>query len=449
MDSQLYLNFLALEFDSSKLILMIALVIMSAFFSASETAFSSVSRIKLVSYVEEGKRGAKKALTLADNYDKTLSTVLVGNNIVNVALATVSAVFFGEIFINNSNISAEIVSTVVITAVLLVFGEVMPKSLAKSYSARICLSFSTIVYFLSIVLWPLSFLFVKLQRFMLRNKEDEVTVTESEFDHIVNTMNNEGILDEDERDLIQSVLELNDTKIYDIMTPRTDLFAIDINNSDDIIKEMVIESKFSRIPVYKGNTDDVIGILHQKDYFIKIVNEEDINVKDILRKAHFVNKAMRIDELIEEMQKEKIHLAIVSDENGGTAGIVTLEDALEELVGEIYDESDDDEVSMIMEVGDNHYLVDASIDIEDFFEQLDLGNPPDSEYSNLRGWLYDQLKKIPEEKDKFKYESKSIITKESDIFEMSAQISFTINEVRERQIRNVYVNIIKIYDQVE
>lgn len=428
---------------------MIALVVMSAFFSASETAFSSVNRIKLVSYAEEGKRGAKKALKLADNYDKTLSTVLVGNNIVNVALATVAAGFFVDLMRDNSNLSAELVSTLVITLVLLVFGEVMPKSLAKSYSVRICLSFATVVYFLSIVLWPISFIFVKMQRFLLRNKEDEVTVTESEFDHIVNTMNDEGVLDEDERDLIQSVLELNDTKVYDIMTPRTDLFAIDINNSDDIIKEMVKESKFSRIPIYKTNTDDIIGVLHQKDYFIKIVNGEDINLKETVRKPHFVNKAMRIDELIEEMQKKKVHLAIVSDENGGTAGIVTLEDALEELVGEIYDESDDAEVSMIMEVGDNHYLVDASIDIEDFFDDLELGNVPETEYSNLRGWLYEILKKIPEEKDKLKYNSKSVINKDDKFFEMNAQIAFTINEVRERQIKNVYVNIIRTYEEVE
>ncbi len=448
MDSQLYQPFLAIDIDMSKLIVMIALIIMSAFFSASETAFSSVSRIKLVSYAEEGRRGAKKALKLADNYDRTLSTVLVGNNIVNVILPTVSFLFFQELLKDNGW-SPEFVSTVIITMVLLVFGEVMPKSLAKSYSVRICLSFATLLSFISILLWPLSFIFVKLQRFLLRNKEDEVTVTESEFDHIVNTMNHEGVLDEDERDLIQSVLELNDTKVKDIMTPRTDLFAIDINNTDDIIKEMVKESKFSRIPIYKTNTDDIIGILHQKDYFIKIVNGEEVILRDIVRRAHFVNKTMRIDELIEEMQKQKVHLAIVSDENGGTAGIVTLEDALEELVGEIYDESDDAEVSLIMEVGENHYLVDASVDIEEFFEELDLGNPPDTEYSNIRGWLYEKLKKIPEEKDKFKYESKSIITKDSRIVEMSAQITFTLNEVRDRQIKNVYANIIRVYDYME
>ncbi len=444
----MYLPILAIDIDTSKLIVMIALIVMSAFFSASETAFSSVSRIKLVSYAEEGRRGAKKALKLADNYDRTLSTVLVGNNIVNVILPTVSFLFFADL-LKDKGWSPEFVSTVIITMVLLVFGEVMPKSLAKSYSVRICLSFATLLSIISILLWPLSFIFVKLQRFLLRNKEDEVTVTESEFDHIVNTMNHEGVLDEDERDLIQSVLELNDTKVKDIMTPRTDLFAIDINNADDIIKEMVKESKFSRIPIYKANTDDIIGVLHQKDYFIKIVNGEDVILRDIVRKAHFVNKTMRIDELIEEMQKHKVHMAIVSDENGGTAGIVTLEDALEELVGEIYDESDDVEVSMIMEVGDNHYLVDASIDLEEFFEELELGNAPETEYSNLRGWLYEMLKKIPEEKDKYKYESKSIITKATRLVEMSAQITFTVNEVRERQIKNVYANIIRIYEDME
>ena len=431
--------------DVNFLVLLVILVLLlgSAFFSAAETAFSSVNVLRLKSYVEEKRRGARKALYIAEHFEQTLSTILVGNNFVNIAATTIAAYVLTKTITDPT--LANLITTIIMTTIILIFGEIVPKSYAKDHSEKFALRFSGMMYFLLKFMIPFTFFFVKIKKAMLHKvtTNTEPTVTEDELDKIIETMEEEGVIESQDADLIQGVLDLGDRTVYDIMTPRVDMIGVDVNESSDSIKEKFFEHRFSRLPVYEGDKDHIIGLLIERDFYTALLKNEQIDIRTMMTEAVFVSEEMKVDDLIRYMQKKKKHFAIVSDEYGGTSGIVTMEDAFEELVGEIYDEHDETEImDEITKIETNVYDVQADIDLNDLFERLDLGEAPDNYYSTLGGFLYGLSENLPEEGQEFSYNALVYrANKDNLMTEINVQMKFKILVVEERRIKWVRVEV--------
>ena len=317
------------------IIAIILLVFMSAFFSATETSFTSANRARLKLAAEDGKKGAKKALKILDNYDRFISTILIGNNVVNILLTTLFTLLFAAIIYYNENLAAT-VSTIVSTVLVLIFGEITPKTLAKEYPEKFASGVSHIISFFIIIFYPLTLLF-QGWKFLLgkifRFKKEDV-ITEDELLTYVEEANEDGTLDKDETKLISSAIEFNDCEVGDILVPRVNIVAIDENATMEDIKKVFLENRYSRIPVYKNTIDSIVGMIHEKDFFNAYVSGAK-SIKNILTTVAIATEHMQISVLLRSMQKQKVHMAVVIDEYGGTLGLVTLEDILEELVGEI------------------------------------------------------------------------------------------------------------------
>ena len=434
-------------FETGLLIVMIVLVLLSAFFSMTETVYSTVNTVRLTLLAETGKKRAQKALWIAEHFDRTLTTILVGNNLVNISLATISVIFFQKL-LTNGNI-VEIVSTAVTTVVVLIFGEIMPKTIAKSHADTLAVKLSFIVYLVMIVLYPVVIIFTGFQKLLHLGKkeEKEPQVNEAELEAILDTMEEEGAIESEEVELINNILDLNDREVKDIMTPRPDIVAVSDDMDNDEIKTLLFNSKLSRIPVYHGDKDNIVGILFERDFLTAYIKRKNFRIKSLLRPVKYVSTSMKVDDLIHELQKSKMHMAIVSGEYGEVVGLVTMEDALEELVGEIYDEHDEsfDEL-LIQEVEDGEYLINANIYVEDLFEDLDLGRVPDTQYSKLSGWLYGQCEDIPEEGFKFVYTSKYIAkTEDEEYEEIVKRLTFVVTKVEDRRIleARLFVEVIE------
>ncbi len=422
-------------------ILMIILLFISAFFSMSETVFSSVNIIRLKTFIEDSKKGSKKALWITENFDKTLTTILVGNNLANIALATVSVSFFSSIFVNNET-AVNLVNTFVMTTIILIFGEIVPKSFAKNNAEKLALLLSRVLYGLIYILTPVTWIFIKIKSWMVKeNNEVQVSVTGDELETIIDTMEEEGSIDEDEAEMLQSVLDLSEKLVYDIMTPRVDMIGIEVDEDLEDIKKMFFENQFSRIPIFEETRDNVSGILHERDLFTKLIKDEKIVIRDLMKKPMFVSKSMKVDTFIEILQRENTHMAVVSGEYGGTSGIVTMEDALEELVGEIYDEHDEIDDEFIQQIKENKYGVNAEIDLEDLFEELGIGNPPKSQYSNLAGWLYEMFEDIPEVDDGYTFIQEIINYEHDDDEPIRISLRFVVKDIKERRISYVHLTI--------
>ena len=422
------------------ILLIVILLAVSSFFSMSETVFSSVNVIRLKTFIENSKKGSKKALWITEHFDLTLSTILVGNNLANIALATISVGVFSKIFVNEPTL-INVVNTVVMTTLILIFGEIVPKSFGKNNSESIALVISGILYWIIRIMKPITWIFLKIKQWIIKDIEVKISVTGDELETIIDTMEEEGSIDEDEAEMLQSVLDLNERKIYEIMTPRVDMIAIDIEDSIEEIKEIFFKHLFSRIPVFEDNRDNVIGILYERDFFTKLIKDEEIDIRKLIKEPFFVSTSMRVDTLIETLQRESSHLAIVSDEFGGTSGIVTMEDALEELVGEIYDEHDLIEDEFIQPLKENKYGVNAEIDLEDLFDDLELGNPPESHYSSLSGWLYDKIEDIPEVDDAYSYIQEIINYNHDEEEPRKLLLKFVVKDIKDRRINYVHLTI--------
>ena len=448
--SQSWLLFGAVSFNPSLLVLMIGLLLLSAFFSMTETAYSSVGRLRMKTLVELKKPGSKKALWIVDNYDRTLTTLLVGNNLANIALATVSVILFKGLFSNiedpeTADTIISLMNTGVMTIIILIFGEILPKSAAKHNAEKISLWESRIVYFLIKFLTPITYPFLLLNRSVSNriDTENRVSVTESDLETIIDTMEEEGSIDGEEADMLQKVLELSEISVEEIMTPRVDMIAIEVNDDVKTITETFFKNKFSRLPVYDTNTDNIIGVLSERDYYTKLIKEQNINLRRMMRQPLFIPASTKIDALIELLQTQNQHLAIVVDEYGGVDGIVTMEDALEELVGEIYDEHDDISEAVVKK-DDFTYVVNADYDIEDLFEDLNLGKPPVSDSTSVGGWLFEMFQDIPEVDEEVEYEVR--YNQEYDelselIKEDKAVLVFKILAVTKRRIKSVLLKI--------
>ena len=405
------------------------MIILSAFFSASETAFSSVNLIRLRQYAEDGRPGAKKALNVAERFDEVLLAILIGNNIVNLASASLATIVATEVL--HLGASGAPIATAVMTILIIIFGEILPKSYAKENSESLTLAIGTIYYYMIIIMKPLIKIFMVLKEFvakLYRKKDDEPSVTEDELNVIIDTMEEEGVLQQDEVEMLQSVLDLSETFVKDIMTPRVDVIAVDVHDSTEHIKNVFLEEKYSRIPVYDESRDNIVGILYERDLFSAIIERgstEDIVIADIMRDPMYVSYTMRVSDLLTRLQLEKQHLAIVADEYGGTAGLVTMEDVLEEVVGEIYDEHDEEE-QFFTKKSDTLYEVKADIELDELFDIMDIDlDIPEDAYS-LGSWMYSKIEDIPDIGDMYQYHN----------------LVFTIIEVEDRRIKRVKIEVI-------
>ena len=386
------------------LVIIVFCVIMSAYFSATETAFSTCNKIRLKTMAEKGNKRAEKTLKLADNYDTLISTILIGNNIVNILSASLATLFFAELFINSKVITEDLsatISTVVMTLVVLTFGEVTPKTLAKQAPEKFAMFSAPLIGVLVIILRPVSFLFGQLQRLLgklFKNRDDQ-GMTEEELISIIEEAEEEGNIDEEESTLIKSAIEFNELEVGDIFTPRIDITAVESDITKDELAKLFSESGYSRIPVYEGDLDNILGIVYYKDFFTTAFKKTS-SIMDILKPVLYVTKTQKINDLLKELQEKQLHLAVVSDEYGSTAGIVTLEDILEEIVGEIWDEHDEI-IEEIKEVGEGEYIVSGMTNIEKLFDSFDIPLDDDIDALTVNGWVMDILGRIPVEGDSF------------------------------------------------
>lgn len=346
--------------------------------------------------IEERKRGAKKALELTTKYDKTLITLLIGNNIVNVLLSTIAVYFFIKLAVDQDYVS--LVSTAVVTITLLIFGEIVPKVIAKEYPEVISCAVSWPIYIIMLILTPFVYFFMGIQKVFTRKKNDDQAMDEDELNVLINQMEDEGSIEHDEASTIRNVFDLNDRKAEDIMVPRIQMEAIDYNSTLETVKTFMLDNAYSRIPVYKKDKDHIVGILYERDFFPALVKNPKMSWRRIIRPVKFVSGEMKVDALIDELRASKTHIAIVSGEYGDVLGLVTMEDCLEEIVGEIYDEHDNPADSELRfdETEDGGYIVDADMFVEDLFEKLNIGDCPDDIPSKISGWLFAKCESLPE-----------------------------------------------------
>ncbi|MCM1285748.1 MAG: hemolysin family protein [Acetobacter sp.] len=383
------------------LIVMIILVLFSSFFSGAETAFSSLNRVKLKAMKKDGKsnKAIDRALVLSENYDMVLSTVLIGNNIVNIACTSIATLFFTGILGDNSDLGAT-VSTIVMTVVVLIFGEVTPKTIAKEKAEKMVIIIAPIIRFFIIVFTPLNLFFKGWK--LLMNKIFKTggmdIVTEEELKTYVDEAHTGGEIDENESELIHSSIEFDDIDVSDILVPRIDVEAVDKYAPLNEIERVFNTTNFSRLPVYIGDIDNIVGIIHERDF--QSARKRNLkSIRTVLKPVPVVSPDTKISKLLKIFQKNKTHLAVVIDEFGGTEGIVTLEDILEELVGEIWDEHDEVEYD-IEQIGDNEYIVQGSTSIDDFYDYFHIFKE-EKEISTVNGWVMQNTDKIPEVDDTF------------------------------------------------
>ncbi len=377
------------------LLLMLLLVFFSAYFSATETAFSSFNRIRIKNLADAGNRRAQLTLRLADNYDRLLSTILVGNNIVNILLASIATIYFVRLY--GSGLGPT-VSTIVTTVVVLIFGEISPKSLAKDHAESFVMATAPVLQGIVILLYPVNWLFSLWKRLLGRlfKSPGESAVTEQELLTIVDEAEQGGSLGEQESDLIRRVIGFNDREAVDILIPRVDVVGVELHASAEELAQLFRETGYSRLPVYEGTIDNIVGVVHQKNAFQHAGQHP--TPADILLPVVFVPPTMKIRLLLRQLQQDKTHLAVVSDEYGGTLGIVTMEDILEELVGEIWDEHDD-VVETIRPAENGCSAVLCSMELEAMMEHF--GCRTACEAATVSGWVMECLGRIPAEGDAF------------------------------------------------
>lgn len=402
------------------LVSLFVLIAFSAFFSATETAYTSASRIRLKSLATGGNRRAEKVLALCENfYDKLLSTILIGNNIVNLSASTISALFFAKILFG-SRLNPSIVSTAAITVVVLIFGEITPKYIGKFCAEKLAMAVYPFISILIFLFYPLNIVFsgwkkliVRIFRFKAKN-----VITEEEIITMVEEAEEDGTIKKEETNLIRSVIEFDDLDANDILVPRVNICAVETSSAPEEIMRKFEESGFSRIPVYEGDIDTIIGIIHEKDFFKAFQADEKNNSKDsekssglfiksIMQKPFFAIETTKISLLLRKMQKERNHMAIVIDEYGGTSGLITMEDILEELVGEIYDEHDSDSDSgCIKPCGENTFIVSGETSVSKMMKYFELDEDETSGSTTVSGWITEKLGDFPEEGKKLRWQDK-------------------------------------------
>ena len=404
-------------------LIILALLLFADYFAVCETSFAAVSRIRLKTAMERGDRRANKAMYVCERFDKAITTILIGTNIVHLSCASYVTVLVTRRW----GLSAVTLSTFVTTLVVFFVGEMLPKSVAKKYSLRLALGTASSLVFFMHLLTPVSFVLTKIGEFASRltKGDSEVSVTEDELYDIIENMTDEGDLDSEQGDLVHSALAFGDLTAESILTARVDMETIDVDNPLAEILSQVKASRHSRIPVYQDSVDNIIGVLQIRRFMREYLQKrEKTDLRSLLDEPYFVHQSAKIDELLSVMSSKKINMTIVTDSYGGTVGIVTVEDILEELVGEIWDE-DDEVVEPCVDHGDGSYSFDAGVDIEDAFEFMDYEDPDETDFDHklLGEWAYEQFDAIPKEGDSFTYNG----------------LCVTVEKVQQRRIMKLHI----------
>lgn len=397
-----------MEDHIATIIFIIILVALSAFFSATETSFTSANKIRLKSKADGGSKSAVRALKIINRFDKTLTTILIGNNIVNILTSSLATVMCIDLFKENGSL----ISTVATTFIVLIFGEILPKTIAKAHAESFVCAVSLPISILMTVFTPLSAFFLLLQKGatkLFSGKNKEVSMTEQELMHIIDEIEDEGVLEEQESDLVRSALVFDETIVSEVITPRVNITAVEINSGTDKVRELFLSESYSRLPVYEKTIDHIVGVITQKDFFERMVRGGTFYIRDILQETMHIPDLMKLSDVLRQMQKRKIHLAVVVDQYGGTEGIVTLEDILEELVGEIWDE-DDEITAPVKFISETVFETTGEVsqnDFNRFFEARGMDYKLDTESNTVGGWIFELFGRIPEpgdaiETDKFR-----------------------------------------------
>ena len=416
--------------NNSILILLVILVLCYSFFSASETAFSSLNKIKLKALANTGNKRAEAAYNLTEQFSKLLTTILIGNTIVNVVSASIATVLFVNIFGGNG----VAISSVVMTLVIMIIGEIIPKNIAKHIPEKFAMSVTPILKLLMFIFTPLTFIFEYLEKLISKMfNNDSETYSTDEFITMVEEANEEGDIEDHEADLITNALEFNDLDVGEILTPRIDVVAIDVN--EDTTEQIEIkyrDSGYSRLPVYENSIDNIFGVLIEKDFYYHLLYEKSTDIRSIVKEVIYTSPQVKISSLLKQFQTSKTHMAVVVDEYGGTQGIITMEDILEELVGEIYDEHDQ-VIEYYKKIDDNTYLVKGNLDVYDLFEHFNIDDDADFEFNTTSAWVIDVLDRIPVVGDSFDYKNMHIEVTDADAKKVNEiKITFMPEEEKDK-----------------
>ena len=389
--------------DSSvviQLIILAVLILLSALFSSAETSLTTSNKLKIQSLADQGSKRARILLKISEDSGKMLSAILIGNNLVNNAATALTTSLIIQLFGN----SAVGIATGVITLLILIFGEISPKTLATIHSEKMALLYAPLIHFLMKIFTPVIFIVNKLSMgvlFLLRVNPDQKvnTMTEHELRTIVDVSHEDGVIESEEKEMIYNVFDMGDAKAKDIMVPRVHVTFADINSTYDELIKIFREDKFTRLPIYEETTDNVVGTINMKDLLLYNYNDKkEFHVRDILREAYFTYEYKSISELLVEMRQASINIAIVLDEYGETAGLITLEDLLEEIVGEIHDEYDENEEEFVRQINDREYIIEGSMNLDDLNDSLGL-NLSSEDYDSLGGFIIEHLDRLPEQGD--------------------------------------------------
>lgn len=401
-----------------QILIIVICVLLSAFFSGSELALTAANKLRLTKAAEEGDKKARRALKVASDYDRMLSGVLVGNNLVNILCSSVSTLLFLQLLSGNTELAA-VVSTAVMTVVILIFGEITPKLIAANKPDAVARLVALPIWLTILLFYPVILLSTAIIRLIARARgeepgETEPTVTEDELVSIIETAEEEKVIDEGSSEILQSAIEFHETTLGEILTPRTDMVTVDLEDDPKKTLAVAMKSTFSRLPVYRDSIDEIVGVLHLNNYFKEVAEKgcEQVDVSSLCTEPIFFHKAMHLPAALRQMRAKQQHLAIVTDEFGGTLGLVTLEDVLEEIVGDIWDESDEIKTE-IVKTAENTYEVSGDMNVSDFFEELEVDDRDfESDYTTVGGWAIEMLEGEPHEGDSFTYKNLCIVIAE-------------------------------------
>lgn len=417
-------------------IVIVAMIVCSAYFSASEIAFNASNKLRLRRAAESGETTAKVAYRISENFTLSLSAILIGNNLANIAVSTCTTLIVMQLFSGNDGLASTI-ATAIVTVVILIFGEIVPKILAKQHADLVVRWVAIPTKILTLILMPIVFVVMLLIGGLRKlwgtdKEEDAPSVTEEELSTIIDTVEEEGVIDEDQSELLQSTLEFADITLERIMTHRVDVVAIDIDDDPkEIAATLRDPTQYSRLPVYEETIDNIIGVLTLTRYYKATLEDKNPDIRSILLPTCKLHKTMRLPAALERLREEKIHLAVVIDEFGGTLGIVTMEDILEELVGDIWDDTDVIEVDC-RKVDENTFEVVGDMNLQDCFEEIDFEAPEDfsCEYTTIGGFAIENLNADPHVGDSFSYQNLVITVTEMDE-ELVTKLNILVNPVEE------------------
>ncbi|MDN5304077.1 MAG: magnesium and cobalt exporter, family [Fusobacteriaceae bacterium] len=397
----------------SQIILLIFLIILSGFFSSSETALTGFKMTKLKKVEEENENIANLLKLWLKKPNEFLTAILIGNNIVNILASSIATTLAISLIGNNAN--TILLVTGIMTIIILIFGEITPKIIAKNYPTKISMAVIKIINILNILFYPITKILIFVSRIISRFfgvelNETKFLITEEDIKSFVTVGKDEGVLEEEEQEMIHSIFEFGDTTVKEVMIPRTTMFVLEGSQTLNDVWDDIIDSGFSRIPVYEEKIDNIVGIIYVKDLFTVIKEDKvDLPIKNFVRDAYFVPETKELDDLLKEFKKAHIHIAMVVDEYGGINGLVTIEDLIEEIIGEISDEFDDaDDGQLIKKLDENKYLIDAMISIDDLDNELNINIPISEDYDTLGGFIYSELGRMPVVNDTINYENLTI-----------------------------------------